>query len=67
MAINPVIIMGGGPAGVFAACELVKLGIPAMIITRPRPFPAWEGLSDRPLNSLRHFGFTQTVVSVGDM
>lgn len=67
MAINPVIIMGGGPAGVFTACELVKLGIPAMIITRPRPFPAWEGLSDRPLNSLRHFGFNQTVESVGDM
>ena len=67
MAINPVIIMGGGPAGVFAACELVKLGIPAMIITRPRPFPAWEGLSDRPLNSLRHFGFAHTVESVGDM
>ena len=67
MTSRPVIIMGGGPAGIFTACGLVQLGIPALIITRPRPFPAWEGLSDRPLESLRHFGFTETVAAIGPM
>lgn len=62
-----IVIMGGGPAGVFCACGLVELGLKAVIITRPRPFPAWEGMSERPLNSLRHFGFPQTVASLGPL
>lgn len=67
LSFRPVIILGGGPAGVFTACGLAQLGISATIITRPRPFPAWEGLSDRPLESLRHFGFEETVASIGSM
>lgn len=59
--------MGGGPAGVFTACGLVDLGASVTLITRPRPFPAWEGMSERPLNSLRHFGFTKTLASLGPM
>lgn len=64
---EPVVIMGGGPAGVITACGLVDLGLEAIIITRPRPFPAWEGISDRPLKSLSHFGFKEAVASVGPM
>ncbi|MBL4767425.1 MAG: tryptophan 7-halogenase [Rhodobacteraceae bacterium] len=64
---EPVVVMGGGPAAVFTACGLVDLGMEAVIITRPRPFPAWEGISERPLNTLRHFGFNKTLASVGPM
>lgn len=59
--------MGGGPAGVFTACGLVGLGAEVILITRPRPFPAWEGISERPLTTLRHFGFTEAVASVGPL
>jgi len=61
----PVMVLGGGPAGVFTACGLVKLGFRVGLITRPRPFPAWEGLSERPRVSLRHFGFVKTLASIG--
>ncbi len=64
---EPIVIMGGGPAGVFTACGLVDLGAEVVIITRPRPFPAWEGMSERPLTTLRLFGFEETVASVGPM
>ena len=64
---GPVVIMGGGPAAVFTACGLVDLGLEVVMITRPRPFPAWEGISERALNTLKHFGFRQTVASVGPM
>lgn len=64
---EPIVIMGGGPAGVITACSLVALGADVILITRPRPFPAWEGMSERPLNSLRHFGFDETIASVGPM
>jgi len=64
---KPVVIMGGGPAGVFTACGLARLNIPVMIITRPRPFPAWEGLSERPYGSLQYFGFKEAVASIGPM
>ncbi|VAX08276.1 hypothetical protein MNBD_ALPHA03-2137 [hydrothermal vent metagenome] len=64
---RPIVIMGGGPAGVFTACGLVDLGYPATIITRPRPFPAWEGISERPRTSLQHFGFTAATASIGPM
>ncbi len=62
-----IIIMGGGPAGVFCACGLVELGHHVTLITRPRPFPAWEGLSERPYASLHHFGFDETLASIGPM
>ncbi len=62
-----IVIMGGGPAGVFTACGLVDLGYPATIITRPRPFPAWEGISERPRTSLQHFGFRAATASIGPM
>jgi len=62
-----IVIMGGGPAGVFCACSLVELGYHVTLITRPRPFPAWEGLSERPCTSLRHFGFNETLDSIGPM
>lgn len=57
--------MGGGPAGVFTACGLVRLGLSVKIITRPRPFPAWEGLSERSVESLRHFGYGETLTAIG--
>ncbi|MCF6215854.1 MAG: NAD(P)/FAD-dependent oxidoreductase [Emcibacter sp.] len=62
-----IVIMGGGPAGVFTACGLVDLGYSATIITRPRPFPAWEGISERPRTSLQHFGFRAALASIGPM
>jgi len=62
-----IVIMGGGPAGVFTACGLVDLGYPTTIITRPRPFPAWEGISERPRTSLQHFGFRAALASIGPM
>ncbi|MCF8473942.1 MAG: tryptophan 7-halogenase [Emcibacter sp.] len=64
---KPIIIMGGGPAAVYTASGLVALGYNVTIIMRPRPFPAWEGLSERPLQSLRHFGFDNAVASVGPL
>lgn len=64
---EPIVIIGGGPAGVFSACGLVALGADVILITRPRPFPAWEGMSERPMNSLRRFGFDETIASVGPM
>lgn len=63
----PVVVMGGGPAGVFTACGLADLGIPATLITRQRPYPAWEGLSERPRASLAHFGFERTVAAIGPL
>ncbi len=62
---QPIVVMGGGPAGVFTACGLVDLGFEVILITRPRPFPAWEGLSERPVRSLSHFGFKTTLASIG--
>ncbi|NOZ41898.1 MAG: hypothetical protein GXP02_01830 [Alphaproteobacteria bacterium] len=62
-----VVVMGGGPAGVFSACVLIDLGIPVTLITRSRPFVAWEGLSERPRASLCHFGFERTLKSLGPM
>lgn len=63
----PIVVMGGGPAGVFTACGLVDLGLEVILVTRPRPFPAWEGLSERPVKSLSHFGFKKTLASIGPM
>lgn len=62
-----VVVLGGGPAGVFTACGLADIGLSVTLITRPRPYPAWEGMSERPVTTLRHFGFTQAVAALGPM
>lgn len=60
-----IVVLGGGPAGVFTACGLRDLDYAVTVISRPRPYPAWEGMSERPLTTLRHFGFEETVCAVG--
>lgn len=52
----PLIVLGAGPAGVVLAKMLRDYGHEALLIGRPRPYPALEGLSERALAGLRHCG-----------
>ncbi len=63
----PIVVIGGGPAGVFTAAGLSELGHDVLILSRPRPYCAWEGLSERPRRSLQHFDFTETLAGIGPL
>ena len=50
METYPVLIIGSGPAGLFAAIWLERLGIDRIAILDRRPYPAGGLLNDGKLN-----------------
>ncbi|WP_138380505.1 flavin-dependent monooxygenase QhpG [Luteithermobacter gelatinilyticus] len=60
-----IIVMGGGPAGVMTAVGLADLGHHVTLITRMRPFDAWEGLSERGYETLKAHRLDAALDSVG--
>jgi flavin-dependent dehydrogenase len=58
MASEPIVVAGGGPAGVAAAIGLVRSGHAVKLVSLPRGMPAVEGLSERTLAALETAGCT---------
>lgn len=61
---EPILVLGGGPAGGAAAIGLARLGYEVTLVTRPRPFAAVEGISTRTLAGLRAAGFAKALQAV---
>lgn len=59
-----VLIAGGGVAGCTSAIGLRRLGYDVLLITRPRPFAAYEGLSQRSFDALSTLGCIQAAATV---
>lgn len=54
---DPILVLGGGPAGGAVALGLAKLGFTVAVVATPRPFRAMEGVSERVVEGLRNVGF----------
>jgi flavin-dependent dehydrogenase len=59
--MQPVIILGAGPAGAAVALGLRRLDYPVTLISDWRRFPALEGVSVRVLEALRGAGLEQAL------
>ena len=60
-----IAVLGAGPAGCVAALGLAELGHRVAMIHTPRPFIAWEGVSDRALEGLSRIGCTRALAAIG--
>lgn len=58
---EPVVVLGGGPAGVATAVGLVRLGEPVILVSEPRRIVAIEGASVRVIEAFRGLGLTDAV------
>jgi putative polyketide hydroxylase len=61
---TPVLVVGGGPAGLVAAITLARHGVPSMLIERHRGtsvFPRATGVSTRTMEILRGWGLEDRV------
>lgn len=63
--MTTIIIAGGGLAGCVSAIGLTKLGYDVTIITRPRPFGAYEGFSQRSYQALEGLGCHHALKAIG--
>ncbi|MEZ5592751.1 MAG: tryptophan 7-halogenase [Gammaproteobacteria bacterium] len=59
-----IAVLGGGPAGGTVALGLARLGYSVTLATRPRPFDALEGISERVLAGLRGAGFQHALHAI---
>ena len=64
-SLHDVAVLGGGPAGSLTAGGLARLGFTVVLITRPRPQLAFEGLSQRTLDGLEAAGCERALGQVG--
>ncbi len=64
-SLHDVAVLGGGPAGSVTAGGLARLGFTVVLITRPRPHLAFEGLSQRTLDGLEAAGCERALGRVG--
>lgn len=65
----PVLVVGAGPAGLTAACELVRRGIECRVIDKlpePSPFSKATVLWPRTLESLRRTGASEHILDAGN-
>ena len=49
---DPIVVLGGGPAGAAVAIGLVRLGHSVTLVTDARPFGSIEGVSERTVAGL---------------
>ncbi len=62
MTVQPefdVAVIGGGPAGGIAATRAAELGMAVILMARPRPRGALEGLAPRTVEALKNLGFAR--------
>ncbi|MNO75088.1 putative FAD-dependent oxidoreductase LodB [compost metagenome] len=61
--MQPILILGAGPAGSAVALGLRKLGYPVTMVSEWRRFAAVEGISQRVLDGLRNAGLVRALAS----
>ncbi len=60
-----IAVLGAGPAGCVAARALARLGHRLAVIHAPRPFIAWEGVSERTRDGLSRAGCARALAAIG--
>lgn len=60
---GPIVVLGGGPAGVVVAAGLARLGESIVLVGEPRRFAAVEGVSARVIEALRGLGLLGAVAT----
>ena len=63
--MNPLVILGAGPAASLLAIALARHDMPAQVIGRRRTAPAVEGLSQRVVEALRQLGCHEALALLG--
>lgn len=63
--MNPLLILGAGPAASLLAIALARYDIPAQMIGRRRTAPAVEGLSQRVVEALKQLGCHEALALLG--
>lgn len=63
--MNPLLILGAGPAASLLAIALARHDIPAQMIGRRRTAPAVEGLSQRVVEALKQLGCHEALALLG--
>ena len=63
--MNPLVILGAGPAASLLAIALARHDIAAQVIGRPRTASAVEGLSQRVVEALKQFGCHEALALLG--
>src|SRR5688500_7880290 len=63
---DPIVILGGGPAGGAVAIGLARMGYPVTLVTSPRALDTIEGISERTLAGLRNAGFRTALDAVAE-
>ncbi|CAI07349.1 hypothetical protein ebA2217 [Aromatoleum aromaticum EbN1] len=63
--MTPVLILGAGPSASLLALSLVRQGLSAVLIGRPRQRSATEGLSQRVVEALKQFGGSSALSLLG--
>ncbi len=60
-----ILVLGGGPSGSVAARSLSALGHAVTLVSRERPGPVYEGISQRSLDGLEFAGCARALAAVG--
>lgn len=59
-----IVVLGGGPAGVACASGLSRMGYCVRLISAPRRFDSFEGISQRVHQALRNTGLQRAAASI---
>src|SRR5689334_22404241 len=54
---DPIVVLGGGPAGGAVAIGLARMGYPVTLVSSQRALDTIEGISERSVVGLRNAGF----------